>query len=113
MRGKPSHCEASNVFGVQADLADRDYTAEKQQVVVISAGNNKAFTAKDKERNALQRLEAEQRHEHRCAKSSADDHVSLAFCTPSTGCTCRFIQDQSYRCKPNRQNNNRPLTVCG
>ncbi|KAL3153855.1 hypothetical protein ABBQ32_013427 [Trebouxia sp. C0010 RCD-2024] len=48
-----------------ADLAGKDFTAEKQQVIVISAGNNKALTAKDQERNALERCAAEQRHQHR------------------------------------------------
>lgn len=48
-----------------ADLAGKEFTAEKQQVIVISTGNNKAMTAKDKERNALERRAAEQRHEHR------------------------------------------------
>ncbi|DBA95930.1 hypothetical protein WJX77_005491 [Trebouxia sp. C0004] len=48
-----------------ADLAGKDFTAEKQQVIVISTGNNKAMTAKDQERNALERRAAEQRHEHR------------------------------------------------
>lgn len=40
--------------------------------MVISAGNNKALTAKDKERNAQQRLAAEQRHEHRCVSNTSD-----------------------------------------
>lgn len=50
---------------LQADLAGKDFTAEKQQVIVISAGNNKALTAKDQERNALERRAAERRHQHR------------------------------------------------
>lgn len=69
---------------LQADLAGKDFTAEKQQVIVISAGNNKALTAKDQERNALERCAAEQRHQHRC---STQNHVAAAamllvlFCT--------------------------------
>lgn len=53
---------------LQADLAGKDFTAEKQQVIVISTGNNKAMTAKDQERNALERRAAEQRHQHRCVQ---------------------------------------------
>jgi len=56
---------------LQADLAGKDFTAEKQQVIVISTGNNKAMTAKDQERNALERRAAEQRHEHRCAHTTS------------------------------------------
>ena len=67
---------------LQADLAGKEFTAEKQQVIVISTGNNKAMTAKDKERNALERRAAEQRHEHRCCPQN---HSTLhaAVCTAS------------------------------
>ncbi len=58
------------LFLLQADLAGKDFTAEKQQVIVISTGNNKAMTAKDQERNALERRAAEQRHEHRCVNTT-------------------------------------------
>lgn len=54
------------MFWLQADLADRDFTAERDQVLVISTGQNKALTAKDKERDAQQRLVAQKRHAHRC-----------------------------------------------
>lgn len=63
-------CQAqcvTQVLSLQADLAGKDFTAEKQQVIVISTGNNKAMTAKDQERNALERRAAERRHQHRCA----------------------------------------------
>lgn len=62
---------------LQADLAGKEFTAEKQQVIVISTGNNKAMTAKDKERNALERRAAEQRHEHRCAPRITEPSMLL------------------------------------
>ena len=48
---------------VQADLADRDFTAERgQAVVIISSG---AVDPLAEERNEKERREAEERHRHR------------------------------------------------
>ena len=90
------HTRTRQVFcAAQADLADRDFSAEKQQVMVISTGNNKALTAKDKERNAAQRHAAEQRHQHRyvhaaCAveKLSINRLLALA-CSRQSGFQCK------------------------
>ena len=47
----------------QADLADRDFTAERgQAVVIISSG---AVDPIEQERNEKERREAEERHRHR------------------------------------------------
>ena len=47
---------------VQAELASRDFTAERGEVVVISNGT---VTAKDRERDQQERIDAEFRHQHR------------------------------------------------
>lgn len=52
------------MFSMQASLAGKDFTAEKQHVIVISTG---AVEAVDQERVAAERTEAEQRNRHRCA----------------------------------------------
>lgn len=47
---------------VQAQLANRDFTAERGHVIVVSDGT---VTAKDRERSLNQRREAEDRNAHR------------------------------------------------
>jgi hypothetical protein len=53
---------------MQASLAGKDFTAEREHVIVISTG---AVEAVDLERLAAERTEAEQRNRHRCATHMA------------------------------------------
>jgi hydroxyethylthiazole kinase-like sugar kinase family protein len=49
---------------LQADLADRDFTAERHQVIVISTG---AVDPIEQQRSLAERKETEDRHRHRWA----------------------------------------------
>ena len=61
---------------VQAQLANRDFTAERGHVIVVSDGT---VTAKDRERNLSQRQEAEARNAHRfCAGKTHLPYVQAA-----------------------------------
>ena len=51
------------LFATQADLADRDFAAERGQAVVII--NHGAVDPLAEERNEKERREAEERHRHR------------------------------------------------
>ncbi len=53
---------------MQASLAGRDFTAEKQQVIVISTG---AVAHVDQERREAERRAAEDKHRHRWGKATA------------------------------------------
>lgn len=62
---------------MQASLAGKDFTAEREHVIVISTG---AVEAVDLERLAAERTEAEQRNRHRCAYTYGMHSVTtLAF----------------------------------
>jgi hypothetical protein len=66
-RGTLGIISAPSLVGLsflQASLAGKDFTAEKEHVVVISTG---AVSAVDQERLAAERAEAEERHRHRQA----------------------------------------------
>ena len=63
------NCSATNwahpCCPCQADLAGKDFAAEREHVVVISTG---AVAAMDHERLAAERAEAEERHRHQCVQ---------------------------------------------
>ena len=93
------------MYLMQADLAGKDFTAEKQQVIVISTGNNKALTAKDQERNALQRRAAEQRHQHRYSYSYSQVNVQMLLlesnndiCKGDKLAALPLLEHRSVRC---------------
>ncbi len=54
----------SETCGVQAELAERDFTAEKGEVIVISTGA--AVDAKAEASTVRERRAAEERNRHRC-----------------------------------------------
>lgn len=59
---RPPTNKSAPTFCHQADLAGKDFTAEKEHVIVISTG---AVAPVDHERLAAERKEAEDRNRHR------------------------------------------------
>ncbi len=64
-------------WSLQAELADKDFAAERgHQVIVISTGPS-AATAKDRERDAVQRVATQAKHQHRYLPN-VDSETQLA-----------------------------------
>ena len=64
-RNMSSH-SVTETCGVQAELAERDFTAEKGEVIVISTGA--AVDAKAEASSERERKAAEERNRHRCRR---------------------------------------------
>lgn len=62
LRFPSAHNQVCATFCHQADLAGKDFAAEKEHVIVISTG---AVAPVDHERLAAERKEAEDRNRHR------------------------------------------------